>query len=253
MTVWLWMINGEDHGRILSWSLFKIVFGHMHRNSVKMNDTYSQNLSGDCIRGLNIRSNGIHVWRRIKYKWAAYLQIWAFYSGDSAVLWDVAPCRSCVNRRFGGTYHLHIQCRKFCERGPAHAGSSLADFSTLNMEVIRSSETSVHIRSTRRHTPEDDIHQHRYSLWLSNPNVQKKSYSSWSHAKFRVRYDFTESGVECWQNDDWQVKAGLLGDNPHHFQFYRNSCHVECPAIKPGRIAGNLIARRNGAIYKCRQ
>jgi hypothetical protein len=31
---------------------------------------------------------------------------------------------------------------------PAHAGSSLADFSTLKMEAIRSSETSIHTRST---------------------------------------------------------------------------------------------------------
>jgi hypothetical protein len=30
-------------------------------------------------------------------------------------------------------------------------------FSTLKMEAIRSSETSVHTRSTRRHIPEDGI------------------------------------------------------------------------------------------------
>jgi hypothetical protein len=45
---------------------------------------------------------------------------------------------------------------------PAHAGSWLADFSTLKMEAIRSSETSVRTRSTRRHIPEDGIfHSHR--------------------------------------------------------------------------------------------
>jgi hypothetical protein len=46
---------------------------------------------------------------------------------------------------------------------PAHAGSSLEDFSTLKMEAIRSSETSVQSTiSTRRHTPEDGIlHSHR--------------------------------------------------------------------------------------------
>jgi hypothetical protein len=38
---------------------------------------------------------------------------------------------------------------------PAHAGSSLADFSTLKMEAIYSSETWVHTRSTQRHIPED--------------------------------------------------------------------------------------------------
>jgi hypothetical protein len=28
----------------------------------------------------------------------------------NSVFWDVAPCRSCVNRRFGGTYRLHLAC-----------------------------------------------------------------------------------------------------------------------------------------------
>jgi hypothetical protein len=66
----------------------------------------------------------------------------------NAVFWDVASCGSCVNRRFGGTYRLNF-----------HAGSSLADFSTLKMEAIRSSERSVHTRSTRHHIPEDGILQ----------------------------------------------------------------------------------------------
>jgi hypothetical protein len=44
----------------------------------------------------------------------------------------------------------------------AHAGSTLADFSTLKMEAIRSSETSVNPRSTQRYIPEDNIlHSHR--------------------------------------------------------------------------------------------
>jgi hypothetical protein len=38
-------------------------------------------------------------------------------SVKNAVFWDVAPCRSCVNRRFGGTYRLHHQGRKIRERG----------------------------------------------------------------------------------------------------------------------------------------
>jgi hypothetical protein len=45
---------------------------------------------------------------------------------------------------------------------PAHAGSPLSDFSTLKMEAILSSETSVNTRSTQLHIPEDDmIHNHR--------------------------------------------------------------------------------------------
>jgi hypothetical protein len=35
----------------------------------------------------------------------------------NVVFLDVAPCRSCVNRRFGGTYHLHPQGIKIRERG----------------------------------------------------------------------------------------------------------------------------------------
>jgi hypothetical protein len=27
-----------------------------------------------------------------------------------AVFWDMMPCGSCENRRFGGTYRLHHQC-----------------------------------------------------------------------------------------------------------------------------------------------
>jgi hypothetical protein len=38
-----------------------------------------------------------------------------------AVFWDVALSRYCVNRRFGGTYRLHLQSRrkekKIRERG----------------------------------------------------------------------------------------------------------------------------------------
>jgi hypothetical protein len=34
----------------------------------------------------------------------------------NAVFWDVAPCRSYVNRRFGGTYRLHLHGRKIVNR-----------------------------------------------------------------------------------------------------------------------------------------
>jgi hypothetical protein len=35
----------------------------------------------------------------------------------NAIFWDVAPCSSCVNRRFGGMYRLHLQGRKIHEQG----------------------------------------------------------------------------------------------------------------------------------------
>jgi hypothetical protein len=70
----------------------------------------------------------------------------------NAVFWDVAPCSSCVNRRFGGTYRIVCSLQP-----PAYAGSSLADFFTLKMEAICSSETSVHTITTIRHIPENGI------------------------------------------------------------------------------------------------
>jgi hypothetical protein len=35
----------------------------------------------------------------------------------NVVFWDVAPCRFCVNRCFGGTYHFHLRGREIRERG----------------------------------------------------------------------------------------------------------------------------------------
>jgi hypothetical protein len=35
----------------------------------------------------------------------------------NAVFWDVAPCRSCVSRRFGRKYRQHLQDRNISERG----------------------------------------------------------------------------------------------------------------------------------------
>jgi hypothetical protein len=47
-------------------------------------------------------------------------------------------------------------------QSPADAGSSLADFSTLKMEVVRSQKKSVYTRSTQHHVPQADIlHTHR--------------------------------------------------------------------------------------------
>jgi hypothetical protein len=66
------------------------------------------------------------------------------------------------------------------QREQVAASSSIEDFSTLKMEVIRSSETSVHTRSTRRHIPEDGILQHigylRFELLTA---VFMKSFIIW--------------------------------------------------------------------------
>jgi hypothetical protein len=40
-----------------------------------------------------------------------------------AFFWDVAPCRYGVNRRFGGTYRLHLQGRSEIIRKSAREAS----------------------------------------------------------------------------------------------------------------------------------
>jgi hypothetical protein len=43
------------------------------------------------------------VWPSVGFK------VFTAVTMNNAVFWDVAPCRSYVNRRFGGTYRLHLQ------------------------------------------------------------------------------------------------------------------------------------------------
>jgi hypothetical protein len=101
----------------------------------------------------------------------------------NAVFWDVTPCISCVNRRFGGKYRLHLQGRKIRQQGTIVSwwlqtapGFTLADFSTLKIEAIRSSETSVDARSTRRLNPEDGILRSHSEI---KRNANAPSQSMW--------------------------------------------------------------------------
>jgi bisphosphoglycerate-dependent phosphoglycerate mutase len=96
----------------------------------------------------------------------------------NTVFWDVAPCRYYVNRRFGGTYRVHLQGRS--NSGALNQLEQIAVYSylltlvyrswiasTLKVEAIRSSETSVNKIPTRRHIPEDGILQgQNYSVEL---------------------------------------------------------------------------------------
>jgi hypothetical protein len=79
----------------------------------------------------------------------------------NAIFWDVALCRSCLQQ-------------------PARAGSSLTDFSTLKMEAIRSSKTSVHRRSTQCHIPQTGILQ------------VKKKVKDWFNG---LAADFHDAGI----------------------------------------------------------
>jgi hypothetical protein len=60
-----------------------------------------------------------------------------------------------MNRRFGGIYLILLRGRKSAEQET----SILSDASSVKMEKIHSSESSVHLRTTRRYIPQNgDIH-----------------------------------------------------------------------------------------------
>jgi hypothetical protein len=101
-------------------------------------------------------------------------EVFSAVTTKTTVFWDVAPCRYCINRRFGGTYCLYLQGRRKKEK-IRDRGTSVSrclqtaatcsrwfldrgfSFSTLKMEAICSFETSVYTISTWRHIPEDGI------------------------------------------------------------------------------------------------
>jgi hypothetical protein len=99
--------------------------------------------------------------------------------------WDITPCRPLsVNRHFWGTYRIHLQGRinNFSKKPACHllACWFLAEIisSTLKMEAICSSETSVDTqRTTKRYIPEvDTLNNHRCE--------NLKSYNSLYMIKF---------------------------------------------------------------------
>jgi hypothetical protein len=57
------------------------------------------------------------------------------------VFWDVLPCKIIVDRRFRVVYCLHHQ-------------------SSLMMDAVRTSETSVENHFTRKYMPEDNSEHH---------------------------------------------------------------------------------------------
>jgi hypothetical protein len=99
---------------------------------------------------------------------------------NNAVFWGVMPCGSCENRRLRGTYCLHYQgdenrrarnnvSTKYLPKHAVFLRSvlrllvtandvpSLTILVTLMMDAMRSSETLVLTRATRRNIPEDGI------------------------------------------------------------------------------------------------
>jgi hypothetical protein len=72
---------------------------------------------------------------------------------NTVIFWDIGPYSSYVNRSFGGKRHLLPQGRKLAELETSLLQVARQS-SALKMEIILTSETSVHIRTTLLCIPE---------------------------------------------------------------------------------------------------
>jgi hypothetical protein len=112
---------------------------------------------------LSIHDDGIHInVVTIRTLYVGFEVLTAVVM-KSTIFWDITPCCPLkVNRRFGGTYRLFSAC--------FHAGSCSAYSSTLKMEAICSSETSVEFQPTTwRYIPEEStLRTLQYAWWRSH-------------------------------------------------------------------------------------
>jgi hypothetical protein len=121
-------------------------------------------------------------------------------------------------------------------RPPTHAGSSLANFSTLKMEVIPASEASVYTRSTWRHIPEDGIlHRHRRENLKSyiitvNDEVH---HQTWFWANAILRAHFSEFNLKYYPLSSSVFRAATEQISYRSHKLATNPAHPEPPPPVP--------------------
>jgi hypothetical protein len=88
----------------------------------------------------------------------------------NAVFWDLAPCTSCVIRRFGGTYCLHLQGKKIRERRASvsrwlHTRTSRRHMAFFIVTVVKTSNlTGTNLFETLTFTS-NEFHKPTFIPW----------------------------------------------------------------------------------------
>jgi hypothetical protein len=96
------------------------------------------------------------------------------YAPDYTMSHYMSSSLHCVRRKYvhkKDILHTVSNTSIYCSSdkvGTCKISASLANFATLKMEAIRSSEMSVNTRPTQRHIPEDDI---LLQSWYSLPCI----------------------------------------------------------------------------------
>jgi hypothetical protein len=135
---------------------------------------------------------------------------------------------------------------------PARPGSPIADFSIVKTETIRSSETSVHTGSIRRHFQEDDILQRRIIGKLNFYKNNKTSFFKHNHSYDRSNY-ILKSGVGIFQKF-WRHMFILLwsigGEKLGSLYMGGYSCYEQCHLAElASPLAVNFGGDGNGPHY----
>jgi hypothetical protein len=150
---------------------------------------------------------------------------------NAAIFLDTAPCR--------------------ISRCLLHAGFLLDPFPTLKMEVIRSSETSVHIRTTRRYIPEDwSIRNYRcenLKSCISLRHLQQNNFMLTSLTSIQKRWERKKASkqetvlIKIKLQFSGHICMQIMRTESHRLKMYDNWL--------PGRIFEPKIVRRDGRYY----